>query len=184
MYEESIMSNKLPSGCCSIIRLTLCLCLVYYTSPLVAKGKDTGEAITIEADRATYDEKKGETVYEGGVHAVQGSLTMDSDVMTVYQSGSTNKIIATGKPVRLKQTPDGGGEDMHGTGQKAEYYPDTGILILLDHAIVWQGGDSTESDRIEYDSRRNLVKAGDLSSGKSRVHVKLLPKNTTPPPRP
>lgn len=167
-----------------MIALPLTLWLFLNSFPLLseAKGKDAREAITIEADRATYDEKKGETIYEGSVHAVQGSLSMDSDVMTVYQSGSTNKILASGRPVRLRQTPDGGGEDMHGTGQRAEYYPDTGILILLDQAIVWQGGDSTESDRIEYDSKRNLVKAGDMTSGKSRVHVKLLPKNS--PSRP
>lgn len=147
-------------------------------------SSDAKQPIYIEADTATYDEATGQTVYIGHVRSTQGSLIVDSDKMIVYQKGGkTEKVVAWANPVQLKQTPDGGKEDIHGTGQRAEYFPETGILILYDKAVVWQGGDSTESDRIEYDSRKNFVKAGDPQSNKSRVHVKLAPKAETKSPK-
>jgi lipopolysaccharide export system protein LptA len=140
-------------------------------------SSDAKQPIYIEADTATYDEAAGQTVYIGNVRSTQGSLVVEADKMIVYQKdGKTEKVVAWANPVRLKQTPDGGKEDIHGTGQRAEYFPETGILILYDKAVVWQGGTSTESDRIEYDSRRNFVKAGDPQSNQSRVRVKLAPK--------
>jgi lipopolysaccharide export system protein LptA len=153
---------------------TIAAFLFLWSSLALGLSSDSRQPIYIEADRASYDEGKGETVYQGNVRSTQGSLVVESDQMIVYQKGGkTEKIVAMGNPVRLKQTPDGGKEDIHGTGKRAEYYPETGILILFEKAVVWQGGDSTESDRIEYDSRRNLVKAGDPKSGQSRVRVKL-----------
>lgn len=147
-------------------------------------SSDAKQPIYIEADTATYDEATGQTIYIGHVRSTQGSLIVDSDKMIVFQKGGkTEKVVATANPVRLKQTPDGGKEDIHGTGQRAEFFPETGILILYDKAVVWQGGDSTESDRIEYDSHKNFVKAGDPQSNKSRVHVKLAPKAETGAPK-
>ncbi len=142
-----------------------------------ALDSDSKEPIYIEADRATYDETTGETVYIGNVQATQGSLVVNSDQMTVYQKdGVTQKVVALGKPVRLKQTPEGGGDDMTGTSARAEYFPEEGLLILLDKAVVIQGNITTESDRIEYDSAKGLAKAGSASSNTKRVHVTIQPK--------
>lgn len=143
-----------------------------------ALDSDSKEPIYIEADRATYDENTGETVYIGNVQATQGSLVVNSDQMTVYQKeGTTDKVIAIGKPVRLKQTPEGGGEDMNGTAARAEYFPEQNLLILLEQAVVIQGNITTASDRIEYDSGRGLAKAGSPNSNTKRVHVTIQPKD-------
>ncbi|HYE37902.1 lipopolysaccharide transport periplasmic protein LptA [Methylocaldum sp.] len=142
-----------------------------------ALDSDSKQPIYIEANTATYDEKKGETVYTGDVKATQGSLEVQGDQMTVYQKGGqTEKVVVTGKPTRLKQTPEGGKEDIHGTSQRADYFPETGILILYDKALVWQGQNSTASDIIEYDTKNALFKAGSPSTGSKRVHVKMQPK--------
>jgi lipopolysaccharide export system protein LptA len=137
----------------------------------------------IESDTATYDEKKGETVYIGSVKATQGSLEALSDKMVIYQKdGKTDRIDLFGKPVQIKQTPEGGKEDMHGVGQRAEYFPESGILILYEKAKTWEGDDPEASehlvisDRIEYDTRNSLYKAGAAKSGNRRVRVKILPK--------
>lgn len=151
--------------------------------PASALDSDSKQPMYIEADTATYDEKKGETVYIGSVKATQGSLEVLGDKMTVYQkNGKTDKIVILGKPAKLKQTPEGGKEDMHGTGQRADYFPETGILILYDKALTWEGPDIAtsehvvRSDRIEYDTRNSLFKAGNASSGNKRVHVTIQPK--------
>jgi len=152
-----------------------------------ALDSDSKQPMYIEANSATYDEAKGETVYIGNVKTTQGSLEVNSDQMIVYQKdGKTEKIVATGNPVRLKQTPEGAKEDMHGTSQRAEYFPETGLLILLDKALVWQGAeadtsDRVASDRIEYDTRKSVMKAGLASGGGKRVHVTLQPSEKAPP---
>ncbi len=150
----------------------------------LALESDSSQPINIEADAATYDEAKGETIYTGNVHTTQGSLDVLADKMIVYQkSGKTEKIVAFGKPAKLKQTPEPGKPDWHGLGQRAEYFPDTGILILYDNALAWQGekadtSDRVASDRIEYDSRNSVMKAGTPSAaGSRRVHVTLQPEN-------
>jgi lipopolysaccharide export system protein LptA len=152
-------------------------------SPASALDSDSKQPMYIESDTATYDEKKGETEYVGNVKATQGSLEALGDKMVVYQKdGKTDKIVIYGKPARIKQTPEGGKEDMHGIGQRADYFPDTGILILNDKAMTWEGPDPAKSehvvtsDRIEYDTRNSLYKAGSAHSGNKRVHVTIQPK--------
>jgi lipopolysaccharide export system protein LptA len=148
--------------------------LLLVSGPAKALKSDSSQPIYIEANSATYDERKGETVYVGDVKATQGSLEVHGDQMVVYdQKGKTEKIVVTGNPSRLKQTPEGGKEDIHGTAQRSEYFPENGLLILYDKALVWQGQNTTTSDRIEYDIKNGLFKAGNPSSGNKRVHVKL-----------
>lgn len=147
------------------------------SAPSPALDSDAKEPIYIEADRATYDENTGETVYIGNVQATQGSLVVNSDHMTVYQKdGVTQKVVAIGKPVRLKQTPDGGGADMTGTSGRAEYFPEEGLVVLLEKAVVIQGNITTASDRIEYESTKGLAKAGSPNSNTKRVRVTIQPK--------
>lgn len=166
----------------------LLLTILAAVAPLAAAlDSDSQQPMYIEANSATYDEAKGETVYTGNVKTTQGSLEVYSDQMIVYQKqGKTEKIVATGNPVRLKQRPEGAKEDMRGTSQRAEYFPETGLLILLDNALVWQGeqadsSDRVSSDRIEYDSRRSVMKAGQPVGGGKRVHVTIQPSTQTPP---
>jgi len=166
------------------VKSALPLLLLCLLAPAAgALESDSKQPIYIEADTATYDEAKGETVYIGNVHATQGSLEVFGDRMVVLQkNGKTEKIVSYGNPTRLKQTPEPGKADWHGTGQRAEYFPDTGIVILYDNALAWQGehpdsSDRVASDRIEYDSRRSVMKAGVTSGGAGkRVRVTLQPQ--------
>jgi len=45
----------------------------------------------------------------------------------------------------------------------------------LDKATLWQNGNTFSSDRIEYDSKRSVVKAGDKKTNSTRVKVTLEP---------
>lgn len=169
--------------------LALLLCGLA-AEPSAALDSDSKQPMYIESDTATYDEKKGETVYIGDVKATQGSLEALGDKMIIYQvNGKTDKVVIYGKPARIKQTPEGGKEDTHGIGQRVEYFPETGILILYDKAMTWEGADPAKSehtvtsDRIEYDTKNSLYKAGNARSGSKRVHVKILPKEDEQAPQ-
>jgi lipopolysaccharide export system protein LptA len=148
----------------------------------LALDSDSKQPMYIEADSATHDEGKGETVYIGNVRFTQGSIETQSDKMIVYQKdGKTQKVVNFGKPTRIKQKPEPDKPDWHGVGQRAEYYPDTGVLILFEDAMAWQGenpndSDRVTSDRIEYDSRLSVMKAGTPNRGGKRVHVTIHPE--------
>jgi lipopolysaccharide export system protein LptA len=47
---------------------------------------------------------------------------------------------------------------------------------MMQKAVIWQSGNSTASERIEYDRASEVVKAGQVGSSSKRVHVILQPK--------
>lgn len=149
-----------------------------------ALSSDSKQPFLIESDDMIYDETKGETVYNGNVKATQGSLEVTGDKMIVSQpKGEPSQMIMVGKPARLKQTPDGSGPDNHGLGDRLDYFPDSGILVLNGNAMTWQGPTpensehTVKSDHIEYDTKNSIYKAGTPKSAHHRVHVRVLPKD-------
>lgn len=151
--------------------------------PLAASAleNDSKQPVYVDSDTATYDEQKGVAIYTGHVHSVQGTLVTDSDHMTVYlNKGNIDKIIATGSPVRIVQTPESGKGSINATALKAEYYPTEYRLILIDQAVVLQSGNTYSSNRIEYDTRNSIAIAGQKSSGGSRVHTVIGGKPAAP----
>jgi lipopolysaccharide export system protein LptA len=82
------------------------------------------------------------------------------------------KLVATGTPVKFQQTPEEGKEDVHGNALTAEYYPETQLLILIEEAVVWQGKNSTASERIEYDRAVSPPNASTLG-----LKTRLTPNN-------
>ena len=89
--------------------------------------------------------------------------------------GNTEKVIAIGKPVKFKQQPDGKQGLIRGEANQFNYLVTKDTLVLLDKATLWQNGNTFSSDRIEYDSKRSVVKAGDKKTNSTRVKVTLEP---------
>ncbi len=148
---------------------------------VLALATDKDQPIHIEADSLDFDEKKEIAIYRGNVILKQGSIRIHADVLTIFGiQDNTDKIIATGKPATFKQRPDGADEDIHGEALQLEYYSDSDLLLLLGEGVVRRGKETLSSERIEYDRRNALVKAGSRTSSKQRVTVILKPqhKNT------
>jgi lipopolysaccharide export system protein LptA len=142
-----------------------------------ALESDSEQPIYIDSDSATYDEAKGISTYSGQVISTQGSMKVNSDDLVVYtKDGEITQLIWTGNPVHLKQTPEEGKDDVTGESQRAEYYPDQSLLVLIKKATVWQGDMTYSSELIKYDIKNSMVKAGEKSSDSKRVHVKMEPK--------
>ena len=159
------------------INIFLYLALIITPTILWALETDSQQPIYIEADGATYDDNTGKSVYTGNVEVTQGSMLLRSDELVVYTKARRPfKIVATGKPVTFKQTPKPGDEDVHGKSFTAEYYIDTELLVMIEKAVVWQGKNTYASERIEYDRKNSIVKAGQASSNGKRVHITLHPK--------
>ncbi len=145
--------------------------------PLVsALESDTSQPISIESNAGFYDDKKGLNVYTGEVVVIQGSMRLEADKIVVYlEDRAIQKMVATGAPVKFQQTPEEGKEDVHGNSLIAEYYPETEVLIMMQEAVLWQGENSTASEKIVYDRISEVLKAGD-GKPTTRVRVVLQPK--------
>jgi len=157
------------------LALTLIICSLFST-PLWALSSDKDKPVEIEANSFKLDDAKKVTIYSGNVVITQGSLEIQADKVTIYGTrGQLNKIIATGNPAKLKQQPDGDEEIIRGKASRFEYIASKATLVLTDNATLWQGGSTFSSDRIIYDSKHAIVKAGDKSSGSTRVKVTLEP---------
>jgi lipopolysaccharide export system protein LptA len=168
MSEENILRAR--------IGLALALALGI-SDPAWPLEDDSRQPIFIEADGATYDDNTGVSVYTGSVEVTQGSMLLNSDKLVVYtKARKPYKFVATGDPVTFKQTPKPGDEDVHGRSMTAEYYTETETLVMIEKAVVWQGEDTYASERIEYDRKNAIVKAGQASSNGKRVHITLHPK--------
>lgn len=148
------------------------------STTVLALEKDTSQPISIESNSGFYDDKKGISIYTGEVVIIQGSMRLEADKLVVYlKNREIQKMVATGTPVKFKQTPEEGKEDVHGNSLTAEYYPETEVLIMMQEAVIWQGGNSTASEKIVYNRISEVLKAGSGKSANARVRVVLQPKN-------
>lgn len=178
-------AGKLPRQSLLPVVFLVLACLAALPRAAQALSSDSKQPMYVESDSVVYDEGKGETIYTGNVKASQGSLEVTGDKMIInQQKGKADQMIIYGNPARLKQTPDGGGPDNHGVGKRADYFPDSGILILNGNAMTWEGPNpdtsehTVKSDHIEYDTKNSIYKAGSSRSGNRRVQVKIIPKES------
>jgi len=163
--------------------------LLLAVMPFTARGltSDRDQPMTIEADKATLNEKTGNSVYEGNVHVQQGTLVLQGSKMTVQlNDNAIEKIILTGSPATYRQRPDGKDTDQHAEAGRIEYHATEDRIILLENARVWQSGaEEFRSDRIIFNLKDNTVNAGGSGPG-DRVRITLQPgsKKDKKPPAP
>jgi lipopolysaccharide export system protein LptA len=157
--------------CCGLV-------LALMSSSACALESDSDQPINIDSNTATYDDKTATSTYIGNVISVQGSIRVNSDKLVVYfVDGEAEKLVFTGNKAKFKQTPSEGADDITGEAMTGEFYPKKNLLVLIDDATVWQGNATYSSNLIEYDIKTSLVKAGEKSSDKKRVHVILNQKD-------
>jgi len=184
MAATMVMASYRVTG--GLLRTALLLSLLPVTGLGLTGDRD--QPINIEADRATLNEKTGNSVYEGNVYLQQGTLVLQGSKMTVQLSDNTiDTLVLTGDPATYRQRPDGKESDQHAEAGRIEYYAKEDRIILLENARVWQSGDEElRSDRIVFDLKSNTVNAGSDKPG-DRVRITLQPgskQNKPPAPSP
>lgn len=150
--------------------------LSVFSGPLWALSSDKEKPVEVEADSFHLDDAKKLTTYSGNVIITQGSMEIIADKVSIYSvRGATDKVIATGNPVKFKQQPDGEQGLIRGEAQRFKYLVSKSTLVLINKATLWQSGTTFSSDQITYDSKRSIVKAGDKKSASKRVKITLQP---------
>jgi lipopolysaccharide export system protein LptA len=149
---------------------------VLWTGLVPAGSQDTRQPITIEADRAELDERRGISTYTGNVQLTQGGIQMHAHTLTVYTlEGQLQRIVAEGDPVRYRQQRVDE-PDVHGNSQRINYDAATRRLLLLDRAELLQGNNRFSGERIQYDPDAEQVIASGAEKTGQRVTVTLQPK--------
>ena len=168
------------------VKAALFLLGIGLTGGAHALSSDQEQPLNIDADTVEINDKTGVSVYTGNVIATQGTLVLNADIVTIYSpQRELDKVIAEGNPARYKQRPDNKDEDVRAKAQRMEYYAAQEKLILLEGGHLWQGQDEFSGNRIEYDTRRDVVNASMSSSGKERVRIIMQPrKKDTAAPAP
>jgi lipopolysaccharide export system protein LptA len=155
-----------------------------------ALATDSEQPIEIEADFAEFDDVAGTAIYKGGVIAIQGSIKVTGDVMTVKFTPERDmkEILVDGKPATFRQRPEGKQEDVEGEGLRVEYFLQENLVYVKRNARLREEGKLLSGDEIIYDTARSVVSArrtpaadekppaGEATKPKQRVRVVLPPK--------
>lgn len=138
---------------------------------------DSEQAISVEADKATIDDLKRITRYQGNVEVVQGSTRIKAASMVFHYSAERDLefITAEGDPVHFRRLVENSGNEIIATAQEMKYDALQDMLHLSGKAQIKQGADTFAGENIDYDGKRSLITAG--GKGSQRVSVTIQPRN-------
>lgn len=178
----------------AILRIVTLAIILTNSYPALSLPSDSSKQLTLEAISAEFDEAKGITTYSGQVIMKQGSMLIRADKLVIYgRFDAANKVIATGKPAYFQQTPNLQAQPVRASADTLEYRIDNETLMLLGNAELDQEGSSLNSNSIEYDVKKAIVKAGSTQEKENesgRVRMVIPPKtfqpkkDSTPPTKP
>ncbi|BEV73592.1 MULTISPECIES: lipopolysaccharide transport periplasmic protein LptA [unclassified Paludibacterium] len=163
----------------------LLLTLLALATPLAfAEKADSGKPIQISADRATLDQIKGITEWDGAVVVIQGTMLMHADHLTVTRDAQGNQtMIATGKLVTFRQkaddTPEKKNVWIDGQAKRIDYSTVTHTAILTTNARVKKGDDLLIGDVIVYNTETQVYQSQGGSgntANKGRVTAIIQPQ--------
>lgn len=159
--------------CASMLALLLCLQVALVS----ALPGDRDQPIHITADKAIRDENKGVTVYSGNVHMRQGSMELEADKLVIYHvSEAADKIVATGKPAKMRQQPEPDEGLVHAEADTVTYLKNEERVHLQTNARVERDGDLVTGDSIDYFIARQVIKAeSDKTTEGEQVFVVIKP---------
>ncbi|MCG8489584.1 MAG: lipopolysaccharide transport periplasmic protein LptA [Chromatiales bacterium] len=159
-------------------RALVCGLLMVGLIPAWGLESDRKQPMALEADSLSINESTGVSLYEGNVTIVQGSMKLWADRLWVHRSaGKTEKIVSEGEPTRFSQLPEVDGVEVHGRARRIEIHVDRNEMLLIDDALLEQGGNSFRNDRIVYNRANAQVRAGSSVQGKQRVQVVIEPQS-------
>jgi lipopolysaccharide export system protein LptA len=166
----------------------LILPLLLLTSPIcAARNTDTDQPIQIEADTVEIREQEGISTYQGGVIITRGSMVIKGELIVIHSNPQgVEKIVVEGAPASFRQLNELG-EDVSAQSLEMTYVAETGMLVMKRQAVLVQKQNKFTSEHIIYNTRQDIVQAGDQqgTGGKERtpqrVTITIQPPKEQPP---
>lgn len=139
-----------------------------------ALTSDRNQPISLEADRATFNEKTGITTYTGNVVIQQGTLKFNANsiVANLNQKNQIQVVTATGSPAKFQQQMDNKGL-ARGEGRKIIYNAETGIITLTGNAFLSQNGATFRGENLTYSMTKGDIEA--TGGNKGRIQIIIPP---------
>ena len=159
--------------------------VVLSSATALAIPADRNQAISLVADRATYNEKTGVTTYTGNVVIEQGTMKLQaaSIVANLNKDRGISSITATGSPAKFQQQVDANKPLSRGQAQKIVYNAETGIITLSGNAFLQQDGASIRGATLKYSMNKGDIEAtgtpNKTGSSSGRVQIVIPPSSST-----
>lgn len=116
-------------------------------------------------------------IYTGDVHAVQGSTSLNSDVLTIQlnEAHQVKSAVADGHPAVYTTTIKPSENPLIAKANHIEYYPRQHLVILLGDGFVTRNKDTYSSQTIYYDTVSQEVRSPKEEG--QRTTIVIQPKN-------
>lgn len=137
---------------------------------------DRQQPFSTNADSVELNDKLGTTTLIGDVIIEQGSMRITADqVILHYNQNALTRVIALGVPAQYSQVPREGEQPVEAKAKQLEYNIDAETLQLIENAsLVQEGGTSLSGNKINYDVRKAVVKAGSDITKQNGKRVRLV----------
>lgn len=137
-----------------------------------ALPSDASQPVTLEADKATFNEKTGVTSYSGNVIITQGTIRIEADqlVVNLDSKRAIRDATATGRPARFQQQLSSNKGVARGEGNQLFYDARAALLTLSGNAYLEQDGATFRGDTLRYSMTKGDIEA----TGSSSRRVKLV----------
>ncbi|HCN45327.1 MAG TPA: lipopolysaccharide transport periplasmic protein LptA [Pseudomonas sp.] len=148
-----------------------------------ALPNDREQPVRIQADSAQMDDKNKVATYTGDVIITQGSMMIKGNVVTVTlnQNGDIDTATSVGNLAYFEQQQDAAKPDkMQGYAKQIQYQAGRDLIVLTDQARVINAGNTTEGEKIVYNSKTQVATAGrggkDIKTPRQRIDMVIQPK--------
>ncbi|CAD5198621.1 lipopolysaccharide transport periplasmic protein LptA [Pseudomonas sp. FEN] len=148
---------------------------------------DNQQPIRIQADDAQLDDKQGIATYKGDVVITQGSMIVKGNTVTLTRTkdGAIDVVTSVGNLAYFEQLQKvGDPKPVQGYGVTIQYHAQQNRIILIDKAKVINDGNTTEGEKIVYDTVKQIAQAGRangsaITAPRPRIDMVIQPKPKT-----
>ena len=147
---------------------------------------DRDQPIHIQSDDAQLDDKQGVATYKGNVIITQGSMKITGNTVTITRNatGDVDVFTAVGNLAYYEQKPAVDKPIVQAYGVTIQYFAAQDRIVLIDTAKVINDGNTSEGEKIVYDTVRQVVNAGRANGSKittprPRIDMVIQPKKKT-----
>ncbi len=146
------------------------------SSAVFALASDRQKPISLEAERATFNEKTGVTTYTGNVVIQQGTLKLEADaiVANLNSNNQIKTVTANGSPAKFQQQMDSNKGLARGEGKRINYNAETGIISLSGNAFLSQNGATFRGENLKYSMSKGDIQADGGSTGQKKGRIQIV----------
>ena len=152
-----------------------------------ALPNDNEQPIRIQANEAQLDDKQGVATYKGDVIITQGSMKITGNTVTITRNaaGEIDIVTSVGNLAYFEQLQKvGDPKPVQAYAVTIQYHAPQNRIVLIDKAKVINEGNTTEGEKIVYDTVKQVANAGrangtNVTAPRPRIDMVIQPKSKT-----